>query len=100
VDLGLWTGVDPSRLVVPMDTHMGRICRLLGLYQGRSVSMATALQVTRRFAAISPADPVRYDFALSRVGIVGGCTGRPGRACGTCKLAPFCDATMDREERP
>lgn len=100
VDLGLWTGIDPSRLVVPMDVHMGRICRLLGLYQGRSVSMTTALQVTRGFAAISPADPVRYDFALSRIGIVGGCIGRPGRACGTCILAPCCAAAKDQKNRP
>ena len=100
VDLGLWAGVDPRKLVVPMDTHMGRICRLLGLHGRRSMSITTALQVTRRFAEISPEDPVRYDFALSRIGIVRGCVGRPGRVCQTCDLTPFCGARRTQKTGP
>ena len=69
VDLGLWRGVSAAKLIVPMDTHMHRMSRRLGLTQRRSADMRTALEVTRAFRQIAPGDPVRYDFALTRLGI-------------------------------
>ncbi len=68
VDPGGWA-VDPRLLVVPLDVHMHRLARALSLTARRSPDMATALEITRGFAAIAPADPVRYDFALTRLGI-------------------------------
>ncbi len=90
VDLGLWKSVDQTKLIVPMDVHMGRLCRILGLHDDKTISQATALQVTQAFAQIEPADPVKYDFALSRIGILDGCDGcrRPG--CVRCELAVIC----------
>jgi len=90
VDPGLWTGVDRRQLVVPMDVHMGRLCRILGLHDRKTVSLATAIQVTTRFAEIEPEDPVKYDFALSRIGILEDCTGRQRPQCRDCELRPFC----------
>jgi uncharacterized protein (TIGR02757 family) len=92
VDPGLWTQVDPARLVVPMDVHMSRLCRLIGFHSKNQVSLATALEVTSRFAEICPEDPVKYDFALSRVGIVGQCKGQANPQCLTCELKRACDA--------
>ena len=46
IDLGLWKGVDKSKLVVPIDVHMGRLCKILGLYSRRTVSLSAALQIT------------------------------------------------------
>ena len=69
VDPGGWEGVSPSQLVVPLDTHMARVARRLRLTQRKSVNMAMALQVTDAFRAVRPDDPVRYDFALTRLGI-------------------------------
>lgn len=90
VDPGPWTAVNRSKLVVPMDVHMGRLCRILGLYDRKTVSLSTALQVTARFAEISPDDPVRYDFALSRIGILEDCTGKQRPQCRGCEIEPFC----------
>jgi len=90
VDLGLWKAVDRRKLIVPMDTHMRRLCRILGLYDRKTVSLSTAIQVTGRFAQIEPDDPVKYDFALSRIGILEDCTGRQRPQCQDCELRPFC----------
>ncbi len=64
VDPGLWEGISPARLVVPLDRHMHRVCGALGLSRRSSPDLKTALQVTEGFRAVCPADPVRYDFAL------------------------------------
>jgi uncharacterized protein (TIGR02757 family) len=72
VDPGGWTGVQASKLIVPLDTHMHRIGLALGLTKRRQADMRTALEVTDGFRAIFPSDPVRYDFALTRLGIQDG----------------------------
>jgi uncharacterized protein (TIGR02757 family) len=69
VDPGGWTGVAPSVLLVPLDTHMHRICRSLGLTDRRQADMKAALQATRSLRQIAPDDPVCYDFSLTRFGI-------------------------------
>jgi uncharacterized protein (TIGR02757 family) len=68
VDPGAWR-LFPSKLVIPLDTHMHRISRALGLTSRAQADLKTALEVTRGFAAIRPRDPVRYDFCLTRTGI-------------------------------
>jgi uncharacterized protein (TIGR02757 family) len=90
IDPGLWTCLGPASLIIPIDTHMNRICKLLGLHDGRAITIRAAIRLTERFARISPDDPVRYDWALSRVGIVDGCTGRPADRCARCGLADLC----------
>jgi uncharacterized protein (TIGR02757 family) len=69
VDPGGWTGVPLSSLVVPLDTHMHRIGRELGLTRRRQADQEAALEITRAFRKIVPEDPVRYDFVLTRIGI-------------------------------
>ncbi len=69
VDPGCWRGVSPSQLVVPLDTHMHRIGRALGMTQRKQANFAAALDVTRAFRGLCPEDPVRYDFSLTRLGI-------------------------------
>ena len=69
VDPGGWTGVSPSRLVVPIDTHMGSACRRLGLVFRKADDLKAALEATESFRRFRPDDPVRYDFALTRPGI-------------------------------
>ncbi len=72
VDPGGWEGVSPSKLVVPLDTHMHGISLTLGLTRRKQADMRTALEITEAFRTIAPEDPVRYDFALTRPGIRGG----------------------------
>ncbi len=69
VDPGGWDDVPTSGLIVPLDTHMHRICLTLGLTKRKQADMKTALQITDSFRAVVPDDPVRYDFALTRLGI-------------------------------
>jgi hypothetical protein len=69
---------------------MGRLCKILGLYNRRTVSLSAAVEITESFAEIEPEDPVKYDFALSRIGIVEDCTGRLRKGCEFCELFGFC----------
>ena len=71
VDCGIWSRVSPSRLVLPLDTHLLRVARALGWTRRKSASWPMALEVTARLRALDPADPTRFDFALSRLGILG-----------------------------
>ncbi len=90
VDLGLWKSVDPAVLVVPLDTHMGRLARALGLTDRTASDWRTAEEITASFRAVCPDDPVRYDFALTRIGILKEC-GRAGAGrCDGCVLSPLC----------
>lgn len=66
VDPGLWARMAPSKLIVPLDLHMHRIARGLGLTRRRQADLKAAIEITRAFAALCPEDPVRYDFALTR----------------------------------
>ena len=69
VDPGGWETVPPEMLIVPLDTHMHRICLQLRLTNRRQANMRTAIEVTCAFRKITPEDPVRYDFSLTRLGI-------------------------------
>jgi len=69
VDPGGWDKVCRSKLIIPMDVHMGRICRSLKLTSRKQSDLKAALEVTEAFRKIEPADPVRYDFCLTRLGI-------------------------------
>jgi uncharacterized protein (TIGR02757 family) len=90
VDTGLWKRVDKAKLIVPVDVHIGRLCRILGFHDRKVISLSTAVGITDCFAGIEPADPVKYDFALSRIGILDNCTGRHHSGCELCELFKFC----------
>ncbi len=74
VDPGGWSGVSPAMLIVPLDTHMHRIATRLGLTKRHAADFRAAREVTAAFGEISPEDPVKYDFALTRLGILRGGT--------------------------
>jgi len=71
IDPGGWDAVSPARLIVPLDTHMHRICGSLGLTKRSQADLQAALEITEAFRAFAPDDPVRYDFAISHLGIRG-----------------------------
>jgi len=90
-DLGLWSSVDPARLVMPCDTHTARIGHALGLCARPGPGRRTADELTAALRAMCPEDPVRYDFALCHLGISGGCRGRRIDAvCTPCDLRRAC----------
>ena len=71
VDPGLWTRVPASKLIVPLDLHMHRIAKAWEFTRRKNADLKTALEVTTAFREISPADPVKYDFALTRASMRG-----------------------------
>ena len=73
VDLGAWTGVAPSRLVVPLDTHVIRLGQCLRLTRFRSPGWKMAAEITASLRTLDPADPVRFDFSICHVGMMGAC---------------------------
>jgi uncharacterized protein (TIGR02757 family) len=90
-DLGLWTFVDPSKLVMPVDTHIHRIATFLGLNERKSADWKAARALTDRLAKFDRADPVRYDFALCRLGILDLCSRKRRREnCEVCMLREVC----------
>ena len=90
VDAGLWKSISKTRLIVPVDVHIARLCRILGVYDRKTASLSTAVKITKSFAEIEPADPVKYDFALTRIGILDNCTGHHRSGCQFCELFGFC----------
>jgi uncharacterized protein (TIGR02757 family) len=91
IDTGAWSGVDPARLLLPLDTHVARIARALGLLRRRATDWAAALEATASLRRFDPADPVKYDFPLCRLGILDLCPRRrdPVR-CASCGLFEVC----------
>ena len=90
VDLGLWA-IPPSSLVIPLDTHVLHLSRLIGLTHRTDGTWRTALEITHSLRRLCPEDPVRYDFALAHLGISGACKRRyVGEICQSCTLLPVC----------
>jgi uncharacterized protein (TIGR02757 family) len=91
VDLGIWKAIPPAALVVPLDTHVHRVARALGLTARPDASWRTAEEITASLRRLDPDDPVRYDFALCHLGMSGRCPARrdPAR-CEACLLAAAC----------
>ncbi|MCP3899918.1 MAG: TIGR02757 family protein [Desulfobacteraceae bacterium] len=69
VDPGGWEKINPSQLIVPLDTHMYNTGTMLGFTKRKSQDIKTALEITKGFKKILPTDPVKYDFCLTRFGI-------------------------------
>ncbi|MCI0569785.1 MAG: TIGR02757 family protein [Myxococcaceae bacterium] len=91
VDLGIWRRVQPSQLLVPLDTHTGRMAQNLGLTRRKDLSWRTAEEVTAALRLLDPQDPVRYDFALCHFGMSGACPATPrAENCSRCSLLERC----------
>ena len=84
VDPGVWTSLSPALLVVPLDVHMHRIALDLGATARQQAGIAAALETTAWFRLVSPDDPVKYDFALTRLGMRGEYPRRQGNRRNVC----------------
>lgn len=90
VDLGVWTGLSPSRLIVPLDTHVVRLGQCLRLTRYRSPGWKMAAEITASLRAVDPADPVRYDFSLCHVGMMNACGFDRAQKDSQCPLRGVC----------
>lgn len=90
VDLGLWSAVTPAQLVVPLDTHIIRVGRCLGLTRRVSPGWKMAMDITATLRTLSPGDPVRYDFSMCHLGMMGNCGFGTTRSNVQCPLQAIC----------
>jgi uncharacterized protein (TIGR02757 family) len=92
-DLGLWTRYPADQLIIPLDTHVARVSRFIGLSGRATPDGKMAREVTASLRRYDSADPLRYDFALSHLGILGDCPGvRKRSTCSECPLYMVCRA--------
>ena len=90
-DLGIWDFVDPAKLVVPLDTHVHRIATFLGLNKRKTPDWKAARSLTDRLAQFDRQDPIRYDFAICRLGILDLCSRKRRKEnCDVCMLRDVC----------
>jgi len=68
LDMGLWQKIEKRDLIIPLDTHTFHVSHRLGLLQRKSYDMKAALELTEQLRLFDPEDPVKYDFALYRLG--------------------------------
>ena len=68
VDLGLWKSIKPSELFIPLDVHVARNARRLGLLHRKSNDKKAVIELTENLRKFCPEDPVKYDFALFMMG--------------------------------
>ncbi|PYR01941.1 MAG: TIGR02757 family protein [Acidobacteria bacterium] len=120
LDLGVWSRISPAKLIVPLDTHVIRVGRCLGLTRYTSPGWPMARDITASLRRIDPDDPVKYDFALCHLGMMNACgfsrgprrgrrawdpdrgagaRGRAARPDANCPLRGLCRPTARRRAR-
>ena len=90
VDLGVWSGLSPSKLVVPLDTHVIRVGRCLGLTRYQSPGWAMASEITASLRRLDPEDPVRFDFSICHLGMMDACGFNRPQRDDRCPLRGVC----------
>jgi uncharacterized protein (TIGR02757 family) len=90
VDLGAWSGVPASKLIVPLDTHVIRLGRCLRLTKYTSPGWRMAADVTASLRALQPDDPIRFDFSLCHVGMMNACGFGRKQGDSQCPLKGLC----------
>lgn len=68
LDMGLWSMVSSSELIMPLDTHTFNVSKKLGLLHRNQCDLKAALELTETLRSFDPSDPIKYDFALYRLG--------------------------------
>lgn len=68
IDMGLWSGIEKSDLIIPLDTHTFHVSKQLGLLSRKSYDLQAAVELTNKLKEFDAKDPLKYDFALYRIG--------------------------------
>ena len=95
IDLGLWQGISPAHLIIPLDTHIQRISRYLGLTSRKTADWRMATEITAALRRLDPDDPVKYDFSLAHLGISERCDGIDTAICETCPIKKVCPRSIE-----
>jgi uncharacterized protein (TIGR02757 family) len=68
VDFGIWKGIRPSQLCLPLDLHTGNVSRKLGLLQRTQNDWQAVEEITAVLRNFDRKDPIKYDFSLFGLG--------------------------------
>jgi len=68
LDMGLWKGVEKKDLILPLDTHTFKVSQKLGLLTRKTYDLQSAITITKKLQEFDSKDPIKYDFALYRLG--------------------------------
>ena len=90
IDLGVWSAVPASKLVVPLDTHVIRLGRCLRLTRYTSPGWRMAADITASLRRLDPDDPVRFDFSLCHLGMRNACGFGRRQGDSQCPLKGLC----------
>jgi uncharacterized protein (TIGR02757 family) len=90
VDPGGWTLIPASKLLVPLDTHTIRVGKCLRLTRRASPGWKMAADITAALRKLDPSDPVRYDFSLCHLSMMGSCGFGTKQGDTQCSLKPHC----------
>jgi uncharacterized protein (TIGR02757 family) len=82
IDFGIWKDIPKDKLVIPLDTHIARIGKCLGLTTRVSANWKMAVEITGSLKRLDPDDPLKYDFALCHQGISKVCSAKRCEDCG------------------
>lgn len=69
VDFGIWNFMPASDLLIPLDTHVARLSREMGLLTRNANDFKSVLEITENLRKFDPVDPIKYDFALFGYGV-------------------------------
>ncbi|BDQ12570.1 TIGR02757 family protein [Sediminibacterium sp. TEGAF015] len=70
VDLGIWTQINPSQLICPIDVHVARVAKRFQLLDCKQTDWQAAEELTNYLKKLDPKDPAKYDFALFGLGVI------------------------------
>ncbi len=70
IDLGIWSSLDPSLLLIPLDVHIQAAAKYFCLCKRKSADWKMAEAITSSLRRFDQHDPVRFDFSLCRFGMV------------------------------
>jgi uncharacterized protein (TIGR02757 family) len=90
LDLGIWRAVSPAQLIVPLDTHVIRVGRCLGLTRYTSPGWRMARDITASLRQLDPDDPVKYDYSLCHLGMMNACGFNRPQKDAQCPLRGLC----------
>lgn len=69
VDIGIWNFIPKSELLIPLDTHVAKISRKLGILNRNDNGYESVIEITNHLRQLDPVDPIKYDFALFGYGV-------------------------------
>ena len=70
VDFGIWKNISASQLICPIDVHVARVARKIGMLQRKQTDWLAAVELTEALRKLDMKDPVKYDFALFNLGVI------------------------------